>query len=151
MMSTSDIAEALESWALAVVPELNGSYDYSAAAKTQPLPDVMIEIIDVSTAVTSEELLFNFEQVLVHVWKVRMLLMVPPEPGDTATDLLTGFIDALQASVINDQTVGGRLPLVSKEMRGSFNPPFVQFDDGTRGRVATLELTITEPISDEED
>lgn len=150
MIATIAIAAALEQWAVATLPALQGSYDYQVAAKVHPLPDVAIEITEASTKLVSNLPYFNFEQTMVRSWTVRVFLMVDPEPGDTATDQLAGFIDALQASVISDSSLGGRVPLTGKEMRGSFVPAFVQFDDGTRGRTATLELTVMEPI-DEED
>jgi hypothetical protein len=148
------MATALEAWAVATLPDLQGSYDYATAEKTQPLPDVGIELDN--TAVTLSppdptlEQMFAIQQAMMRTWTVRVMLMVAPDPADTASSTLAGYIDALMASAVSDGTLGGRVSWLSKEMRGSFTPPFVQFDDGTRGRAATLELTVGELIPYEE-
>jgi hypothetical protein len=154
MIATVDLAQALEDWAVATLPDLQGSYDFPTAEKTQPLPDVAIEVntstTEMSAADPSLQTVFGIEQVIMRTWTVNLLLMVPPEPGDVASEQLANFIDALQGSLISDSTLGGRVPWASKESRASLTPPFVQFDDGTRGRAATLELTVGEPIPYEE-
>jgi hypothetical protein len=155
MIATADIAQALEDWVVATLPDLQGSYDYQTAEKTQPLPDVAIEVGQVTTAESTgdaslESFGFGIEQTALRNWTVSILLMVPPEPGQEASAQLAGFIDTLQADILQDGTLGGRVPWSSKETRASFTPPFVQFDDGTRGRVVTLEVTVGERVPIEE-
>lgn len=154
MMTTAELATALEEWAIAELPDIKGSYDFPTAEKTQPLPDVAIEVDGVNTSLNppdaSLEAMFAIQQTAMRTWVVRLLLMVKPEPGDVASQQLAGFVDKLQASLMSDGTLGGRVSWTSKETRGSFTPPFVQFDDGTRGRAATLEITVGEPIPYEE-
>jgi hypothetical protein len=152
-MTTDELATTLEDWVLEKCPTIQGSYDFPTAEKTQPLPDVAVEIDNAAVSMAAEGALAEYlavQQAMARTWTVRLFLMVPPEPGDVATAQLTGFIDTLQLAIVEDSTLGGRVPWASKESRGSFNPPFVQFEDGTRGRAATLELTVGEPIPYEE-
>lgn len=153
-MTTAEIADALTAWAVDTLPALQGSYNHPTAGKDQPLPDVAIEVDESRISQRPEDpslsAIFAIEQVAMRTWNVRLLLMVKPEPGEAASQQLAGFVDDLMAAVMSDGTLGGQVPWTSKEMRGSFQPPFVQFDDGTRGRLATLELTVGEPIAYEE-
>lgn len=153
-MTTQEMATALESWAVAMLPDLQGSYDYATPEKTQPLPDVGIELDNTTVTLNPPdptlEQLFAIQQAMMRLWTVRVMLMVEPDPADVASSKLADYIDTLIASATADSTLGERVSWVSKEMRGSFSPPFVQFDDGTRGRAATLELTVGELIPYEE-
>ncbi len=138
-----------------VLPDLQGSYDHAVAQKTQPLPDVAVEMGEAS--IVLQELapevgapFFSVEQAHVRKWECKLLLMDKPEDDQAASEHLADWIDDLTDSVLNDSTLGGRVQWVGKNVRGGFDPPFVQFDDDTQGRLATLTIEVYEFIPIEE-
>lgn len=150
-MTTDQTAEAIVEWVVATIPEIESSYDHAAERKTQPLPDVGIEITDVEIRLDDERFpLYQIENTAVLSRQFDILLMVDPEPAQTASDLLASFADQLIVSLASDFTLGGRVPAAALGLRFRFNPPFVRFDDGTKGRVTTGTIIIGEPINIEE-
>ncbi len=152
MMTIEQVTGAVVAWAKEVLPELQGTYDYPADAKIFPLPDAAAEIQDVELAVADAGDFpnLNIEQAMLRVYHVHLLLLVDPEPPDEATEKLTDFVDRLTASALSDRTLGGRVGGVAPTFRSTFTPPFVEFDDGTRGRLSTMEFTIGELIDDDD-
>lgn len=150
-MDANQIAEALVEWALATCPNLEGSYDHDPESKTQPLPDVAAVIggegdgpSDPSLGLEISD--FGLQQATLHTARASLILMVDPGDGDEATEQLQGFVGALAASLRADRTLGGRVPAAAPVWTASYEPPFVEFDDSTKGRVATFSLVIAELI-----
>lgn len=150
-MDAIDAADALVEWALATCPDLKGSYDHDPSSKTQPLPDIAASVTaeeDTSSEPTLglETADVGIQQADIHVMRATLLMMVDPEPAQDATEQLQGFVRDLAASLRTDQTLGGRVSAVSPRWQASYDPPFVQFDDGTEGRAAYFSLAIAELI-----
>jgi len=146
-MTIQEVAEALIAWVLAECPTIAGSYDHPPDEKHQALPDVACEVTDVETKQADERFrAFAVQQLEVRVFEAELLIVVDPDPAQTATFALYGFIDALQAAAKADMTLGSRVPAASPFTRASFRPPFVEFDDGSKGRIATLSIGIAEPL-----
>ena len=150
-MDATQVADALVEWAIEILPDLKGTYDHDPDSKTQPLPDLAASVASEETRANDPTLGLPFadlgiEQATLHSLRASLLLMVDPEDAGAATEQLQGFVAALAASVGADPTLGGRVPAVSPFWQASYEPPFVEFDDGTKGRAATFSLVITELI-----
>lgn len=148
-MDAVEAAEALVEWALETCPDLKGSYDHDPSQKTQPLPDIAAYVsdeevtgTDPSTGLPIADV--GIQQAELHVMRATLLMMVNPEPAADADAALKGFVRDLAASLKADQTLGGRVSAVSPRWRASYEPPFVQFEDGSEGRAAYLSLDIAE-------
>lgn len=148
-MDATETAEALVEWALETCPALKGSYDFDPSHKDQPLPDIAayvsseeVTATDPSTGIEVADL--GIQQAELHVMRATLLMMVDPEPADTASQALQGFVRDLAASLKADQTLGGRVPAASPRWQASYEPPFVQFEDGSEGRAAYFSLAIAE-------
>ena len=151
MLSTEIIAERVADWLREILPELNEAYDHAAERKTAPLPDAAVEITDIEIRERDDRFpLFNFQNVTVKSYQYDVLLMVDPADPEAASDLLASFADRILAAIAADQTLGARVPAVALGARITFNPPFVRFDDGTKGRLATARIVVGEPIPIEE-
>jgi hypothetical protein len=151
MLSIQAISEALRDWAMTTCPELNQVYAVPPEQRTEPLPDAAAESQNVETFFEHEQFpQFRIQQVMLRVHEFNLLLVVPPDPPDTATNLLTGFIDTLTERILSDVSLGGRVPAVALTFRASMVPPFVEFEDKTRGRLATLTLLVADTIDPEE-
>lgn len=149
-MTTEQTAEALVAWVLEVVPEMQGSYDHPTDRKDQPLPDVAVEFESIEIGGGDEFSEFDIQQVAMRVRRANVLLMVDTEPAEAASDQLTDFIDRLMENGLSDRTLGGRVLRVSATMRASMTPPFVEFDDGTKGRLATLTIAVADVVEIDE-
>lgn len=147
-MRINDAATALEAWAVATVTDLEGSYDFAAETKTQPLPDVGAEIAEVVEGVDSREFPREaaVDQKQYRTLRFDLLLVTNPEPARDASRWLADAADDLSEALRDDHTLGGRVHRASKQHSWSFKPPFVRFDDGTEGRQATLRLALAEEV-----
>lgn len=150
-MDANAIAEALVEWAMDTCPDLAGSYTHDPDSKTQPLPDVAA-VVGAESESASDPALgldiadFGIQQATLHSTRVSLFLMVDPGDGDEATQQLQGFVAALFASLRADRTLGARVPAAAPNAEASYEPPFVEFDDSTKGRIATFSLTVAELI-----
>lgn len=148
-MDATEAANALVEWVEATCPALEGTYDHDPSRKSQPLPDVAAYVAteDVRPADPTlgiEFATFGIEQADLHAMRATLLLMVDPEPAADAAAALQGFVRDLRLSLRDDQTLGGRVPAASRYLQASYEPPFVEFDDGTTGRAAYVSLVIAE-------
>lgn len=154
-MTTREIATAIEEWVVELIPALDGhSYDYHASEKSHTLPDVAVEIDEMQTGdsprdVGMDDILVapsGWEQVVFRSWTVRVLLMVDENPPSAAEATLNEYSDTLHDGVLNDRTLGQRVPWTSRRIRSDMTPPFVIFDDDTRGRLVTIEMLVGDAI-----
>jgi hypothetical protein len=153
MTNIAELSDLLVEWAVATVPDLLGAYDHAPERKTQPLPDIGVEVAT-TAIVTDADPRFphlNIQQFILKVYTFNLHLMVNPDPPETAAEQLSGFADALMDAVINDLTLGMRLApfygTASPAVSASFDPPFIRFDDGTEGRHCVVTINIGEPKS----
>lgn len=148
-MSATDIADGLVAWALAVLPELEGSYDYPAGERDQALPDIAAEVHEEENVAANpgldDEITSGFEQADVRGYTCAVLLVVDPTDPQAASHQLYDFIDRLAYAIRADQTLGGRVLRCSRNWKASYEPPFVEFEDGSKGRLATLTLSVATP------
>lgn len=148
-MTSEQVAEAVVAWAVEELPALQGSYDHPEPDRLYPLPDVMaavtgIRILDAAPA--GLPTIGQIEQTLARVRDLRVIFAVDPTDPDEASAQVEGFADTLTDSLLADHTLGGRVPGASPTVTWSFEPPFIEFDDGTKARQATLTLVVAEPV-----
>lgn len=150
-MDATQVAEELVAWAVETCPDLDGSYAFNPETKDQPLPDVAA-IVENEGELPSDPTqgldlaLQAIEQANVHRFSASLMLMVPPDDADAATKQLQGFVADLKDALKADRTLGQRVTAASPVWFASYEPPFVEFDDTTKARVATFSLVISELI-----
>lgn len=154
MNKSQEIADALVAWTRTNLEAIETGYAFQASEKTGSLPDVAAEIQKISLVRTDTQ---NFpvsgvEQVLLRVFDVHLMFLVEPEPADAATLQLEEFADTLTEAILTDPSMSGALEnvAISPLFDVSFTPPFVEFEDGTQGRMATMELKVGEVLDSNE-
>lgn len=149
MKAIKEVAEEVTTWAFDLLePELIGKYEFPPEYKDQKLPDVACEITDVSIREVNTEPGFNLESIeqrRMRVYSIELMFMTPPDPPDLATFALYDFIDLLTTN-LESGGLKNQYYFVSRTYQANFRPAFVEFDDGTRGRQATLALEVGERI-----
>ncbi len=152
-MTNEQAVQAVLAWVTATLPALEGSYDYSPPGKTQALPDVIADLVHEGIVRTDEDftVLTRVQQIeALRVFTVGVSIMA--EAGETdvtahaATVQLRGFAQALLDAVLADHTLGGRVPFAAPFMSFDYAPPFVEYEDGTRGREIRAEVKVAEPL-----
>lgn len=150
-MNHEDIGARLIEWADAVLPELAGSYAHAPDKKDQPFPDIAAELIDIGYTEAPAPGVPDIQQIqqaVVHqVSRWELILVVDPDPPDQADTTLKEFTGRLATSALDDATLGGRVTRIGKDFSFSFRPAFVEFDDGSRGRAATMNLAVADLVS----
>lgn len=152
MIGTQVISDALIAWAVEECPQILGTYSHPHAEKESPFPDIAAEIQQSRVLQNDEENFprFSIEQILLRVHRFSLMFVVDPDNPEVATQQLETIIDTLTQAMISDDSLGGRVPSVSPLSDATYEPPFIEFADGTRGRLATLEILVADTI-DEED
>jgi hypothetical protein len=147
-MTADAVVAALVAWARATLPALAGGYSYTPAGKTQALPDVVADHATIEYVLEDPQRfpMLGFQQRLLAVHSVGLSFMVDNTDEAAAAAALRGYADALAASLLRDGTLGGRVPLCSPIMTFDFTRPFVEYQDGTRGREMTLEMFVADPV-----
>lgn len=151
-MTEGAVVEAVVAWIAEVVPAVAANtYTYLPAGKAKGLPDVAVDIV--TSEIVREDPDFQMmalQQVVLQVRRLALSFMVESgvteEQAKAATDTLRSFFDALVAGVLADHTLGGRVALASPFLTVDYEPAFVEYADGTRGREMTVQLAVAEPL-----
>lgn len=145
-MRTKEVAAAVEEWAVSIVPGLH-------AEPTQPeqlaqsLPLAICEVTEKRRANgQSTAGVLGYQQTGARAWSAQLMLLVAPTDPWTASQLLYDMVDDLEAAIVRDPTLGGRVPVSDSSFSASFSPPEVEHQDGTVARLATMRLTIGEQV-----
>jgi len=147
MLTHDQVVVKLLDWARVTLPTLQGGYSYVPAAKTANLPDVVCEVN--TSLVTDSDPDFPWEdiqQTWIMVYRCQLSFMVDNGDPKAAAEQLRGFADALRVEALKDRTLGSRVPARSARFSFTWSPPFVEYEDGTKGREMSLELAIADPI-----
>jgi hypothetical protein len=135
-------------WAREVNPEIVSGFDHEVDFKTG-LPDVIATLDDSSVRVGDANFPFSsIQQRFVATWSITLSFMVDDSDPDAADALLKTFANRLKASALQDGTLGGRVPFISRLMSFDYTNPFVEYQDGTRGREMTMQLTVGELVEE---
>lgn len=156
-MTNTEHVEAVVAWCQAVLPELQGAYVREPPGKDHPLPDVIGALSDEALVREDAEMLplFALQQVAARRFSINLSFMV--DAGQTIADSLAAggtleaFAERLLTSLAGDPSLGGRVGYASPwSWRVDYDPAYAEYEDGTRGRVATAELVVGEPVDVED-
>lgn len=154
MNKTQDIADAIVAWTRSHLEAIQTGYAFPADTKTGALPDVAAEIQKISLQRTNSEdfPVSGIEQVVMRTFDFHLIFLVEPDPADVATVQLEGFVDTMTEAILADPSMEGALAnvAIAPIFDASFTPPFVEFEDGTRGRIATMELKVGELLDSDD-
>ena len=155
-MDATEAAKALTEWAAATCPDLNNAYDYDPSSIQHALPVAVAGISDEEDTASEPRLGIEvsdvgIEQAALHVMRFTIELLVKDTPADAAAEQLEGFVGSLAAALRAERdtgeiTLGGRVQAASPFWQASYEPPFVEFDDGTKARRASFSLALAELI-----
>ena len=146
-MTSLEVAQALAEWAEETVPGgLESSYPYSPA-ELGLTPLVVVEITGIRHEQRADdELPFQqIEQQTVRVYNADLVFAVDPTDPEQATETLYGYADALEAAVLDDPTLGGRVTDTGNEPNFELPPFHIEFDDGTEVRPMTAQIRVAVP------
>lgn len=144
-MTTIEIAAALEAWAA----ETTGAnaYDHPPEQLDKALPLVACEIQRAGRVGDDRQLPERaYQQHDLRVWRADLILLVAPDPAWTASQALYQMVDDLAAALAADRTLGGRVEVASPMWEASFDPPEVEYPDGTVARQATFSIVVGESV-----
>lgn len=145
-MFTIEVAKACEEWA-AENAELTSSFDYPPESLSKALPLVIAEVQrKVRSGRPPNFSNRVYQHTSLRVWTVELTLLVSPDPAWTASQSLYTQVDALEDALFRDATLGGRVSFAETEVDASFDPPEVEFTDGTVARQATFVMTVGELV-----
>lgn len=153
-MNENDVAVAATEWARDILPELAEGRSWLTASKTM-LPDVVTDVAEKSIVLDDPRFPnLGIEQLALRVFEVEMAFMVASDTGSEAdkneTETLRDYGARLEASLIGDGTLGGRVFRAAPvDSVFNYRLPFVQYEDGTRGRQMTLGFAVADPIQPE--
>lgn len=157
-MDATEVSEALVEWALATCPELQGGYAYPPTGKNTTLPDVVAGVDSEEEKIVDERFPWSqLQQTGVRIFDCTLSIMaeqdIAPEPGPlaedpgkVATDQLRGMVRALMDAKRPDATLGDRVFDTDVRIRADYEPGFVEYADGSRGREVRISLTVAEPL-----
>lgn len=147
-IGTKDLALALEAWAAGVIGFNTEAHEPTSLAEA--LPIVICEVKDDVRAAKSSNLpgLGQYEQTLVRARTAELMLLHHPEPSWTASQNLYDAVDELAVSITRDPTLGQRVHVASKYYEASYDPPEIQYQDGTRARFATFRMFVGELVKE---
>lgn len=143
-LTTVQLATELEEWAAAVL-SIN-TVEHAPTRLTEVLPLVICEIKADSRRDSDPEIptIGNFQQTYVRARRADLLLMVDPTDSWVATQALYNYVDGLAQAILDDITLGGRVHRASPYYDATYDPPEVQYADGTTARAATFSMSIGE-------
>lgn len=143
VLTTVELATELEQWAASVL-NIN-TVEHAPTTLIEVLPLVICEVRGDRRADRDDQLpgVATYQQTYVRARRAELLLMVSPEDSWAATQVLYDYVDALGKALL-DPTLGGRVPAASPYYEASYDPPEVQYADGTTARAATFSVTIGE-------
>lgn len=145
-MSSLDIVTAIEEWVDDAIPDV-AQFDFPPEELTENLPVVIAEIS------TDEQLnaeanlpgVGQYQQTLVRAWTVDIIILTNPDPPQDATHELYGYLDTLSGLLRKWVRLGPNVVL-SQFYSASYDPPEVEFADGTKARQVTVRVTVGETI-----
>lgn len=149
-MTEQEVSEAVAAWVQATCPDIETSYSYPVASKLGALPDVVAFCSRKAVGPNHPEFPFSeLQQVWMRVFNVEVSIMVEADgDGETAHQQLQTFGAALEASLEQDATLGGQVEMTSPQAEFDYSTPFAEYDDGTRGRLLFVTLTVGELVNE---
>jgi hypothetical protein len=148
-MDETLVAPAIVAWVRQVLPEIQAGYDHDVFQKGA-LPDVVVSLDGASVTVGADDFPFSsIQQRHVVVWRMTVSFMVDNTDDAAADTQLKDFARRLRSNALLDGTLGGRVPFISRIMDFDFSAPYVEYDDGTRGREMNMTLAVGDLVEAE--
>lgn len=145
-MTSLEMVQAVEAWVVNALPDLS-SYDSPPEELTTALPIVIAEIGEDQNTDAESNLpgQAQFQQTFLRVWNVSILLLVLPDPAWTASHTLYGYVDEL-GRLIRHGVVLAPNVVMGQYYDANYEPPEVEYSDGTICRQVTIQVTVGETI-----
>jgi hypothetical protein len=141
-MTTPQVIAAVEAWAAAVTGA--NTYDHAPTVLRKAIEPGLV----LAELTRKRRSAGQYEQTTATIWEVRIWIFVDPgeTPAETqaAANRLEAYVDQLGESLIRDKSLGNRVEAVVPEYDAGFDPPEMEYADGTVVRVATFRLTVGE-------
>ena len=147
-MTSQEAATSLCAWAKAVVPELVAAYDHVPAAKSEGLPDLVVEVqrTGVEMGGSDRFRFWDIQQRAIYFIEAELSFMVANADPEAAATMLRDLENRLLMAVMTDATLGHRVPFASPLVSFDFTSPFVEYADGTRGREMTMTIAVGDVV-----
>lgn len=144
-MTAAEVAAAVKAWITETLPELTATYHFIPSAKNAGLPDAVVDVAEQRDGLDFEEFPWRqLQNAPVRKWNVEVSVMVDNSDPEAAADQLHDMADRLSGSLLSGGNLGGRVPFASPFSTFDFTNPFVEWDDGTRGREMTMTMAVGE-------
>lgn len=145
-MNTLDVIQAVEAWAVGVVPALS-SYDHPPEELASALPMVLAEVQldNQQDANTQLPGMAQYQQTFLRAWSIDLIVLSSPDPAWTASHALYGYVDALGGAIREGVVLEG-IVVMSQFYEANYDPPEVEYNDGTVARQVTIRITVGETI-----
>jgi len=142
-VTSEDARQAVLAWVEEAIPELEASYDHVPSGKGA-LPDVIVEATRTGIEMGGGERFacWQLQQRAIYFVECSVSFMVDNSDTKAAASLLHSIEERLVAGVLADATLGSRVPFASPLVEFDFTTPFVEYEDGTRGREMTMTLAV---------
>lgn len=143
-MTSEQAVNAVADWARSLVPELVAAYEYVPTVKSEGLPDLVVEqrVTGVAMGGNDRFAYWDIQQRAIYFVEASLSFMVDNRDPQAAAQQLRDFENRLLMGVMNDPTLGSRVPFCSPLVEFDFTSPFVEYEDGTRGREMTMTLAV---------
>lgn len=145
MIDSNAIVAGVAEWLALQLAELEGRiYDHVPARKPLGLPDAVVELARSATRIGGGEqfAMFDIQQALMYTADVDVSFMVDNADTAAAAHQLRDFESRLIRAVLSDADLGGRVTCVAPELAFDFASPYVEYEDGTKGREMTMTITV---------
>lgn len=143
-MTPEAATQALVAWATSVLPELQGAYDHSPDMKPEALPDLVVEVQRSETTLDGAQRFADrrLQQRLIEAHDFALSIMVNNDDPQVAAAQLRDFGHRLAVAWRSSQTLGGRVPIRDPFCQIDYTTPFVEYEDGTKGRELTMLVAV---------
>ena len=143
-MTSEEAVAGTLAWARAVIPELIAAYDHVPTVKSDGLPDLVVELqrSGVDMGGSDRFRFWDVQQRAIYFCEMELSFMVDNTDTDAAATQLRGFENRLLMAVMGDPTLGNHVPFASPLIEFDFTGPFVEYEDGTRGREMTMTIAV---------
>lgn len=151
-MTNEQIIEALKAWVAVVIPDVAGKvYIAPPASKDLGLPDCVLALLAEEPVLDGEQFpyLAGIQQVEGYTLRFGLSFMVQVPSNDvggeaTADRAVRAYAEALKMALRSDDAALGDRELLGRAPAFDYDPPFVQYQDGTRGREMTCALAVAQ-------
>ena len=143
-MTSEEAVQRIVAWLDQVLPELTTAYDHVPTSKGNGLPDCVVELqrSGVDMGGSDRFRFWDIQQRAIYFCEVEASFMVDNSDTDAAATQLRNFENRLLMGVMRDPTLGNRVPFASPLVEFDFTGPFVEYEDGTRGREMTMTIAV---------